>query len=393
MGPTYFLDGGVVGSFSAVRWSQGVYGEAPSSSVFVTTSTAVARSFDGARTWTLRAPTVSSPNFVALARGADGALYLANGSGTPPLFVSQDDGETWATVPTNWASVALASYWPEWQPSTSYVAIGAIVQPSEPRTTGSVYRVSQPGTTGVIEPNWADAGAGPIVDGTVRWVSDGTVPFEMRPTAMVSRACAPGQQRCGGGCVSITSSAQHCGACNQPCTGTCVAGRCLTPGASDGGLSVGCADGTREGFTDVLVFPDVAACGGTWQGDLDTSSSAEQLCGPGWRVCTHADAPVRALSFTQATAFHGCFAFRASVDGFDGCEPLDCSNDVARDNVAAVGASCGALSSISRVVAEGGACFSDRGAIASQCCSVSVAGPGRAAGCPQRGESGVLCCR
>lgn len=50
IGSTYFLDGGLAGSFSAVRWSHGVYGEPPATSVFVTTPTAVARSFDGART-------------------------------------------------------------------------------------------------------------------------------------------------------------------------------------------------------------------------------------------------------------------------------------------------------------------------------------------------------
>ncbi|MDX2012656.1 MAG: carboxypeptidase regulatory-like domain-containing protein [Myxococcaceae bacterium] len=391
-GATYFLDGGIAGSFSATRWAHAVYNPPPVSSIFVLTPTAVARSFDGARSWSLRAPPVSSPSFRGLARGADGALYVANETGAPPLLVSQDEGETWATVPTNWARVHLSSFWPEWQPSSPYARL-VIAQPSDAKATGSLYRVTQAGTSGAIEPDWADGGAGPIIDGTVLWERDPTILHEMRPTAMVSRACAPGQQRCGGGCVSVASSAQHCGACDQPCTGTCVAGRCLAPGSTDGGLSVGCADGTREGFTDVLAFPDVAACGGGWQGDLDTSTSAEQLCGPGWRVCTHADAPVRALSFTQATAFPGCFAFRASVDGFDGCEPLDCSNDVTRDTVAAVGASCGALSGVSRLVPDGGACFSDRGAIASQCCNASVAGPGRAAGCPQRGESGVLCCR
>jgi hypothetical protein len=31
-------------------------------------------------------------------------------------------------------------------------------------------------------------------------------------------------------------------------------------------------------------------------------------------VCTPTDAPVRALSYFEATAFPGCFAFRASVD-------------------------------------------------------------------------------
>jgi hypothetical protein len=156
---------------------------------------------------------------------------------------------------------------------------------------------------------------------------------------------------------------------------------------------VGCTDGTREGFVDVTVHPDLAACAGAWQGDLDTSTSADGLCATGWHVCNAADSEPRALTMQVATSFPGCFAFRASVDGLDGCEALDCTNAPGRDNVAAVGGSCGTLSGVSRMVADGGACLADRGIIASQCCSVSLPGPSRTAGCPQRGESGVLCCR
>jgi len=156
---------------------------------------------------------------------------------------------------------------------------------------------------------------------------------------------------------------------------------------------MGCADGTREGFIDATRFPDVAACAGGWVQDLDVSTSASALCAAGWHVCDQTDTEVRAVSFVEATAFPGCFAFRASVDGLDGCGPLDCSNDVSHDDVAAVGATCLALSGVSRApaqVPDGGACFADRGVVASQCCAVSVATP---PGCPQRGESGVVCCR
>ena len=65
-------------------------------------------------------------------------------------------------------------------------------------------------------------------------------------------------------------------------------------------------------------------------------------------IRTETDTEVRAVGSVQATAFPGCFAFRASIDGFDGCERLDCSNDVIHDDVAAVGATCLALSGVSR---------------------------------------------
>lgn len=393
VGFTYFLDGGLSGSFSTVPGGD-LYAAPPSRQVFLLTPTNVARSFDGARTWSFRSPAVSSPNFTGLVRGADDALYLANENSNPPLSVSTDDGETWTTVPTTWATVGgLAAYWPEWEPNTQHLT-SIVVQPTEARTTGFVYRLSTSGTTGATEPDWADAGA-VVVDGTARWVID-SVPPEMRPTAMVSRACTPGLQRCGAGCVDVTTSAQHCGGCNQPCGSTCLAGRCLSSGVVDGGASVGCADGTREGFGDPTRFPDLAACAGSWMQDLDVSTSADALCASGWHVCDQNDTEVRAVNHQDATAFPGCFAFRASIDGLDGCGPLDCSNDVSHDDVAAVGATCLAISGVSRgpsQVPDGGACFSDRGVIASQCCSVSVATPSRPAGCPQRGESGVVCCR
>lgn len=387
-GLTYFLDGGVSGSFSALP-NVAVYAPAPSRQVLLLTPSTVARSLDHGQSWSFRAPVLASPNFTGLVRGADDALYLANEANNPPLLVSRDEGETWVTVPTNWNLVGgLSAYWPDWQPNTAYQVVSLPVQPSEPLTTGYVYRVSVAGVSGSTEPDWADAGSGVVIDGTVRWTRDAIRPEEMRPVAMVSRVCTPGQLRCGAGCVDIASDPQHCGACNRPCATTCVAGQCLSAAATDGGVSVGCADGTREGFGDVTLYPDVAACAGGWTGDLDVSTSASALCASGWHVCDSTDSEVRALTFAQATAFSGCFAFRASVDGVDGCEPLDCSNDVTHDDVAAVGASCLALSGVSRTAADGGACFADRGVTASQCCSISTAG-----GCPQRGETGVVCCR
>ncbi|MBN2497591.1 MAG: hypothetical protein JXR96_23560 [Deltaproteobacteria bacterium] len=77
----------------------------------------------------------------------------------------------------------------------------------------------------------------------------------------------------------------------------------------DGYCTLGCADGEREGFRDEVVFPDIAACSGSWSlpGVLikagpacehrsgDDSSNPEgvgcnvaDLCQPGWHVCNNA---------------------------------------------------------------------------------------------------------
>jgi hypothetical protein len=73
-------------------------------------------------------------------------------------------------------------------------------------------------------------------------------------------------------------------------------------------LTVGCSDGTREGFRDIKNWPDIAGCAGGWQwrGLLDPPSrnprclrvagndsrnpqgfgcSASDLCAPTWHAC------------------------------------------------------------------------------------------------------------
>lgn len=69
--------------------------------------------------------------------------------------------------------------------------------------------------------------------------------------------------------------------------------------------SVGCADGTREGFADLTQFPAIAACGGAWDvpgifampvscdraaGNTGTNAdgvgcTVTDLCAEGWGVC------------------------------------------------------------------------------------------------------------
>jgi hypothetical protein len=64
---------------------------------------------------------------------------------------------------------------------------------------------------------------------------------------------------------------------------------------------LGCADGTREAFADISMFPNIAACAGEWDGQKDLRSPKSgtpcgntlgqlcnepaDLCSNGWRVC------------------------------------------------------------------------------------------------------------
>lgn len=75
----------------------------------------------------------------------------------------------------------------------------------------------------------------------------------------------------------------------------------------------GCADSTREGFSELPLFPDVAACAGAWRGWID-EGSPQSLCAPGWHVCRGTDKAIGRVTVAQATAFAGCFAFDAAHD-------------------------------------------------------------------------------
>ncbi|MEZ4268534.1 MAG: MopE-related protein, partial [Myxococcota bacterium] len=84
-----------------------------------------------------------------------------------------------------------------------------------------------------------------------------------------------------------------------------------TAAAGGGGdcAAVGCADGSREGFTSISTYPTIASCGGAWTvpgvwintpacarqaGNHGTNSAGtgcnvQDLCAPGWRVCNGPD--------------------------------------------------------------------------------------------------------
>ena len=101
---------------------------------------------------------------------------------------------------------------------------------------------------------------------------------------------------------------KRCG--NDGCGGSC--GKCLgsdvcTDDESDAVIptyqcinhETGCADGTREGFTNTTTYPDIASCKGSfssqslrvtrtgeWCGNnIGSCTAPEDLCAPGWHIC------------------------------------------------------------------------------------------------------------
>lgn len=107
-------------------------------------------------------------------------------------------------------------------------------------------------------------------------------------------------------------------------------------------IAQGCADGTREGFVDPIVFPAIAACGGVWSGDV---ANAGALCAMGWHVCRGPEMPLRNVTYAQATAFGGCFAIDAAQDNwmcFPGCSAAVAAgiDTAANVDMGGVGAGC-----------------------------------------------------
>ncbi|MHB8420223.1 MAG: choice-of-anchor D domain-containing protein [Myxococcales bacterium] len=103
-------------------------------------------------------------------------------------------------------------------------------------------------------------------------------------------------------------------AAGSPTIDVALSGTGVAPaaGVPDGGPPqnpAGCADGTREGFTDLQSYPAIAACSGAWsvpglfgvppacgnQGGNDGSHAdgngcaAADLCAAGWHVCLGSD--------------------------------------------------------------------------------------------------------
>ncbi|MFA5133534.1 MAG: putative metal-binding motif-containing protein [Patescibacteria group bacterium] len=87
--------------------------------------------------------------------------------------------------------------------------------------------------------------------------------------------CTIGESCQNGSCIGGQGRNCYPGTCNESldqCTGS-VTGS-------------GCADGTREGFTDQTAFPNIAGCSGTWS--VPGLTNAYGLCASGWHICTGA---------------------------------------------------------------------------------------------------------
>lgn len=89
-------------------------------------------------------------------------------------------------------------------------------------------------------------------------------------------------------------------------------------------IEPGCSDGEREGLLDLAMFPDVAACqgsfprgdlrrpatGGACGDDLGPCSSPAALCQPGWGLCGHDGDPgalAARLGATECSGLTGAF--------------------------------------------------------------------------------------
>jgi sugar lactone lactonase YvrE len=84
----------------------------------------------------------------------------------------------------------------------------------------------------------------------------------------------------------------------------------------------GCAIGQGPVIAEASA---VAACIGTWKGDVST---AQNLCAPDWHVCRGTEPGIRTMTFDMASSVNGCFAFDAAQDSF-ACWS-GCSSAVAR---------------------------------------------------------------
>jgi hypothetical protein len=162
--------------------------------------------------------------------------------------------------------------------------------------------------------------------------------------------------------------------------------------------AAGCADGTREAFTDRTKYPDIAGCAASWPlnsmrapktgqacgGALGCSVPAD-ACGTGWHVC--AAPPYGSGDIAAKVSADDCDAqpgsFAAAV-GDVTCEP--CSGATKAFSAACCGSNCGRA---------GGSClfpmrtgwFPDSPAPeyrVNHCGAIAV---------PDSSAAGVLCCR
>ncbi|MFO0760117.1 MAG: hypothetical protein U0359_26785 [Byssovorax sp.] len=166
----------------------------------------------------------------------------------------------------------------------------------------------------------------------------------------------------GGSAASTTTTAGSGGSAGGSTSGAGGAG---TGGAGTGGgsdVQVGCADGTREGFGDLVKFKTIAACDGAWdqpgifnrpamcgrkagntgQNADGVGCTVTDLCAEGWHVCFGRDdvlfrnpagcegvmnGAVSPVFFTTQMSSTGAFECSTQADATNdlfGCGDLGC---------------------------------------------------------------------
>jgi hypothetical protein len=91
---------------------------------------------------------------------------------------------------------------------------------------------------------------------------------------------------------------------------------------------IGCADGTREGYSDVATYPTIAGCGASWVGELDLRATATgaacgndlgmcvspaDACARGWHVCASSGDVTELLVLTATTCANEVGSFVAAA--------------------------------------------------------------------------------
>lgn len=148
---------------------------------------------------------------------------------------------------------------------------------------------------------------------TVYSMSYRNLPLVVRQRYILCDGAEPCVSSCDDGVLDGSESAVDCGGTCDPCPleATCGADLDCASGNCDEGVCAppppnGCADGTREGFVDVRLAPDIAGCSGAWSvpgvvGSTEPSCDrmggndgvrrdgvgcgAVDLCAEGWHVC------------------------------------------------------------------------------------------------------------
>jgi alpha-tubulin suppressor-like RCC1 family protein len=148
-----------------------------------------------------------------------------------------------------------------------------------------------------------------------------------------ARVCAAPSSACGADCVDTQRDVRHCGACNTPCAGSCLSGRCQTSSLLGVGRSVVCAGfgspatvrcwgdnqsgdrGTGDNVASARPGAPVSMLGGVVALDTELTTSCALRDGTGEVYCwgggtagqlgngamTSSNVPVRAGTLTMQT--------------------------------------------------------------------------------------------